>query len=84
MGSIATPLPSTPIAVKVSAEEVKRKQLTWQNLERATRALHRDGLVVLENVIELEKLDTLNNLMITDAKSLQSLGDKMPFNFNKG
>jgi len=77
-------LSSVPIAVKVSPQEVASNSLTWQNLELATRALHRDGLVVLEDVIDRAKLDRLNRKMADDAHTLQSKGDASPFNYNKG
>jgi hypothetical protein len=77
-------LSSLPIAVKVSPQEVASDSLTWQNLELATRALHRDGLVVLEDVIDHAKLDRLNIKMAEDAHTLQSKGDASPFNYNKG
>src|SRR5580698_5026120 len=77
-------LSSLPIAVKVSSQEVASNSLTWQNLELATRAFHRDGLVVLEDVIDHAKLDRLNTKMAEDARTLQSQGDASPFNYNKG
>ncbi len=77
-------LSSLPISVKVSPQELASKSLTWQNLELATRALHRDGLVVLEDVIDHKKLDTLNIKMAEDAAVLQSAGDASPYNYNKG
>ena len=77
-------LSSLPIAVKVSPQEVSSNSLTWQNLELATRALHRDGLVVLEDVIDHAKLDRLNDKMAEDARTLQSAGDASPYNYNKG
>lgn len=57
--------------------------LSWKNLELATRSLHRDGLVVLEDVIDHAKLDFLNQQMVVDAQILQSAGD-VPYNYNKG
>ncbi|KAF7506934.1 hypothetical protein GJ744_011065 [Endocarpon pusillum] len=77
-------LSSLPIVVQVSQEEVSKRNLTWENLETAVRALHRDGLVVLENVIEKSKLDTLNKKMVKGAPTLQSKGENMPYNYNKG
>ena len=77
-------LSSLPISVLVSPREVSSKTLTWQNLERATRALHRDGLVVLEDVIDHDRLDMLNAKMAEDASILQSAGDAGPYNYNKG
>jgi hypothetical protein len=77
-------LPSYPIAIPVSQQEVSSESLCWQNLERATRALHRDGLVVLEDVIDHARLDALNAKMTEDARVLQSAGDASPYNYNKG
>jgi hypothetical protein len=77
-------LSSTPVTVPVTPEEVAARKLGWHNLEMATRALHRDGLVVLQDVIEHSKLDALNKTMVRDALKLQALGDAGPFNYNKG
>ena len=77
-------LSSLPISVKVSPQEVSAKRLTWQNLELATRAIHRDGLVILEDVIDRSKLDSLNHEMVEDALRLQAAGDASPYNYNKG
>lgn len=77
-------LPSTPISVKVSKAEVEAGELGWRNVEIATRALYRDGLVVLEDLIKHENLDKLNTKMVEDAYVLQAMGDDGPFNYNKG
>ncbi|KAJ2956944.1 hypothetical protein NQZ79_g7295 [Umbelopsis isabellina] len=82
--TVAKHLPSLPIAIKVSPQEVASGSLNLKNLELATRSLHRDGLVVLEDVIEHAKLDRLNEKMVKDALFLQSAGDASPFNYNKG
>ncbi|KAL1636691.1 hypothetical protein SLS58_009678 [Diplodia intermedia] len=68
----------------VSEAEVNAGKLDWRNVEIATRALHRDGLVVLEDLIKYEKLDKLNRKMVEDAYVLQAMGDDGPFNYNKG
>lgn len=78
------PLSSTPISISISPEEVASQRLSLHNLELATRALHRDGLVVLKDVVEHSKLDRLNEKMVKDAVILQSAGDDSPFNYNKG
>jgi len=75
---------SHPISVKVSPQELAQKKLTWENLELATRAIHRDGLVVLEDVINHSSLDALNSKMVEDAKALQALGEDGPYNYNRG
>jgi hypothetical protein len=75
---------SLPHIVNVSPEEKSADALNWKNLEIATRALHHDGLVVLENAISHSKLDFLNKKMVQDALTLQSAGDNSPYNYNKG
>ncbi|KEQ68392.1 hypothetical protein M436DRAFT_58482 [Aureobasidium namibiae CBS 147.97] len=77
-------LSSSPVTVHITSQEIAARKLGWHNLEMATRALHRDGLVVLQDVIEHSKLDALNSTMIRDAYKLQALGDDGPFNYNKG
>ncbi|OAL54515.1 phytanoyl-CoA dioxygenase family protein [Pyrenochaeta sp. DS3sAY3a] len=76
-------LSSTPISVITSAEEVARGSLSQKNLEIAIRALSRDGLVVLENLVDHSILDRLNEKMVEDAYALQARKDS-PFNYNKG
>jgi len=77
-------LSPTPVTVAVTSEEVVARKLGWHNLELATRALHRDGLVVLQDVIEHSKLNALNTIMVEDALRLRALGDAGRFNYNKG
>ncbi|KAF2430034.1 hypothetical protein EJ08DRAFT_589763 [Tothia fuscella] len=74
-------LPSTPVSIKVSTDEINA--LSLKNLEIATRAIHRYGLVVIENAIKPEALDHLNKKMIEDAYHLQAKKDS-PFNYNRG
>lgn len=59
-----------PVTVPVTEEEVAAKKLCWRNVELATRAPHRDGLVVLQDVIAHSKLDALNKIMVQDALKL--------------
>ncbi|KAF9466102.1 hypothetical protein BDZ94DRAFT_1252114 [Collybia nuda] len=73
-----------PKVVRVSVDERSAGKLTWKNLELATRALHHDGLVVLEDAISTSKLDALNEKMVIDARTLQAAGDASPYNYHKG
>lgn len=68
-------LSSDPISISVSATEIGNGRLNQRNLEIATRALARDGLVVLEDVIDHAVLDRLNEKMVKDAYELQSRKD---------
>jgi hypothetical protein len=69
--SIPMSLPSTPISITPSAAEIKNGALSQRHLEIAIRALVRDGLVVLEDMIEHAVLDRLNEKMVQDAYELQ-------------
>lgn len=76
-------LSSTPISIKPSSNEIKNKVLDQRNLEIATRALVRDGLVVIEDMVPHDILDKLNSKMVSDAYELQAKKDS-PYNYNKG
>jgi hypothetical protein len=76
-------LPSTPISIVPSPAELKDGRLDQRNLEIAVRALARDGLVVLEDLVDHATLDRLNVKMVEDAYELQGRKNS-PFNYNKG
>lgn len=76
-------LSSVPVSIPVPNPEVVSERLTLKNLELATRALHRDGLVVLEDVIDYLKLDALNENTVQDALVLQSAGDASLSKYNR-
>lgn len=79
-----TAIPRQPTAVTPSAEEIKNKRLSEENLKIAVEALARDGIVVVEDAIPHEDLDHLNAKMIQDSQTLQARGENSPFNYNKG
>lgn len=76
-------LSPTPIAIAPTSTELKNGALGRQNLEIAIRALTRDGLVVVEDLVDHAILDRLNEKMVKDAYELQSRKDS-PYNYNKG
>jgi len=73
-----------PVKVNVSKEELASGKLSQRNLELAIRALHHDGLVLLDNVCNHAGLDLLNEKMVEDAMKLKTMGDKGPYNFVRG
>lgn len=77
-------LRNTPTVVKATGPETRNGSLEARNLEKAVGALHRDGLVVVEDVIPHESLDQLNEKMVQDARVLQGRGEDGPFNYNTG
>lgn len=82
--SFATAHSLQPGVVQPSSQEVKNLTLDSRNLEKAVRHMHRDGLVIVENVVPHQDIDLLNKKMTEDAEVLQARGDKGPFNYNKG
>ncbi|KAF2473710.1 phytanoyl-CoA dioxygenase family protein [Lindgomyces ingoldianus] len=76
-------LPALPISIQLSEAERKSGKLSQRNLETAARALQRDGLVVIEDLVPHDILDRMNEKMIKEAYELQGKKDS-PFNFNKG
>ncbi|KAF1936336.1 phytanoyl-CoA dioxygenase family protein [Clathrospora elynae] len=76
-------LSSTPLSILPSASELKNGSLSQRNQEIAVRALSRDGLVVLEDLIDHAVLDRLNEKMVKDAYELQARKSS-PYNYNKG
>ncbi|EDU42045.1 phytanoyl-CoA dioxygenase family protein [Pyrenophora tritici-repentis] len=76
-------IPSIPVSIAPTASELENGELGQRNLEIAIRALFRDGLVVLENMVDHAVLDRLNKKMVEDAYELQAREDS-PFNYNKG
>ena len=83
ISNMSARLSSTPISIVPSQSEIKKGLLDQRNLEIAVRALSRDGLVVLEDMVDHATLDRLNVKMVEDAYELQSRKDS-PFNYNKG
>ena len=77
-------LTSHPTSILPSEDEIKNARLSHHNLEVAMHSLHRDGLVVVENVIPHDCLNRLNKKMVDDAYSLRSKKGDSPFNYNPG
>ncbi|KAI1135061.1 hypothetical protein F5Y05DRAFT_416680 [Hypoxylon sp. FL0543] len=73
-----------PTTVQPSRLEIQKGLLEDRNLEKAVGAVHRDGLVVVEDVISHDSLDYLNKKMVQDARILQDRGEDGPFNYNTG
>jgi hypothetical protein len=80
---MSTRLSSVPVSIIPSSAELKSGALSQRNLEIAVRGLSRDGLIVLENMVDHATLDRLNVKMVADAYELQARKDS-PFNYNKG
>jgi ectoine hydroxylase-related dioxygenase (phytanoyl-CoA dioxygenase family) len=56
--------------IKLTPEELASRKLNSHNLQAALQALHRDGILALENAVNTTHLDKLNERMIPEAKRL--------------
>lgn len=63
---------SGPRLIELTPEELQTKKIGSHNLQAAVEALHRDGLVVLNNAVDVDHLDKLNARMVPQAKDLYS------------
>ncbi|KAJ4292375.1 hypothetical protein N0V90_009037 [Kalmusia sp. IMI 367209] len=64
-----TPKPEVTL-IELTPEELESKRIGSHNLQAAVEALHRDGIVVLNNAVSTEHLDKLNARMVPEAKKL--------------
>ena len=60
------------VVVKLSDEERVSQQISEESMGLAVSALHRDGVVVLENAVDLEHVDKLNSILSAEAEILAS------------
>ncbi|KAF8857158.1 hypothetical protein BDZ45DRAFT_593214 [Acephala macrosclerotiorum] len=78
----ATALPKLT-SITLSPEELESKTLTSHHLQEALEALHRDGVVVLNNAISTAHTLKLNDRMVPEAKTLYARTETH-HNFGKG
>lgn len=70
-------------AIDVTAGEIASGTLAPEHLEEAVAALRRDGLVVLNDVINLAHIAALRDRMLEDLPRILEREDA-PYNFNSG
>jgi ectoine hydroxylase-related dioxygenase (phytanoyl-CoA dioxygenase family) len=71
------------VTLQITESEKSSGVMTSEHLSQAVRALHEDGFVVLQNVIETAHLDILREKMLEDVQALIRRPDA-PFNWNTG
>ena len=71
------------VSISVSVEELAQGKLTPAHLAEAVAAVHRDGAVVLENVVSPNTINILREKMFADLQAFIDRPDA-PFNFNTG
>lgn len=70
-------------SIPISPEERDTGEISQDNLARANRALREDGIVVLEDIVDLSHIKTLRERMTEDLQKILARPDA-PFNFNTG
>ena len=71
MGSIGEPLLfQSPKIVQISNDERESGRMAEEHVAEAVIALHRDGFVVLENVVDPEHCEELDSLMCEEAERM--------------
>lgn len=71
-------------SIKPTTFEKLSGELSKRNMQSALEALHHDGVVVVEDVIEHDAIDSLNERMCRDTRVLIGRGEQGPFNYNLG
>ena len=82
MATVA-PLPSV-VEIVPSADELAQACLGQRSVQSALEALHRDGIVVVKDVVDHTAIDRLNRHMMDDTRTLMDRGENGPFNYNLG
>jgi ectoine hydroxylase-related dioxygenase (phytanoyl-CoA dioxygenase family) len=70
-----------PTAVSVSAREISSDKTSFETIQRALEAFHRDGIVILQDAIPHEPLNHLHRKMEEDVHTLLARNDP---HFNHG
>jgi hypothetical protein len=71
------------LALDITANEVTTGQMTPDHIAAAVHAVHTDGFVVLNNVVDPKHLAILREKMLADTQAILARDDT-PFNFNSG
>lgn len=74
----------TVFCIKPEPTEKRDGILSKRSMQSALEALHHDGIVMLEDVISSDLLDSLNERMCKDTRTLIERGEDGPFNYNLG
>ncbi|CAK7229758.1 hypothetical protein SCUCBS95973_007336 [Sporothrix curviconia] len=82
MPSATAPLDfQEPTVVTLTDEERTTGELSLEHMGIAVSAMHRDGLVVLENAVDTAHMDTINKILVKDAHEMAKM-DTTHYNEN--
>ena len=76
--------PDGPVVILLSDEERDAGVLTPLHLFEAIDAFFVDGVVVLQNAVDIKYIDALNERMIPDTEELKQNADKIHWNQGRG
>lgn len=62
-----------PHIVRLSDKERITGIITEEHVGEAVTAMHRDGLVVLENAVDTQHCDVLNEMLVKEATAMAKL-----------
>ncbi|CAK7201575.1 hypothetical protein SEUCBS139899_004281 [Sporothrix eucalyptigena] len=82
MPSATAPLDfQEPVVVQLTDEERTTGELSLEHIGIAVSAMHRDGLVVLENAVDVAHMDAINTILVKDAEEMAKM-ESTHFNGN--
>lgn len=76
--------PDGPVVIQLSDEERDTGTLTPLHLFEAIDAFFVDGVVVLQNAVDIKYIDALNERMLPDTEELKRNADKIHWNQGRG
>ncbi|GAA5931328.1 hypothetical protein JCM1841_003791 [Sporobolomyces salmonicolor] len=79
----ASSLPTQPSFVVLSPEEKAAGKWSRANMQRAMEILHRDGLLAMTGIVDVEHLEKIRDSMVKTAKEVMPLKKKLS-EFNHG
>jgi hypothetical protein len=63
----------TVVTISLSEEERDNQTINEEHAGAAVAAMYRDGIVVLENAVNVEHVNTLNQILTSEAETLAAL-----------
>lgn len=63
----------TVVTIPLSEEERDNQTINKEHAAAAVAAMYRDGIVVLENAVNIEHVNTLNQILTSEAETLAAL-----------
>lgn len=72
---------NTPVIVKPSPEEIAKGRFNDVNIKLFLSGMHRDGVVIIEDIIDPTHLDVINKFIAEDTEKELQKGESLYHNF---